>query len=173
MSWVSLAHVTPCRQPEMTRLPAILPAGMRAPVTVKNAVTTRSERGGSERRSGLGAAHAGTVWRWAPSGARASEVHRATAIGAGAIPISIPVRLVGAMRAAAHASGRSESEVWAEAAHEWLRQRQHDDGDDGPLPPPAAAALAVPHRVRSWSAVDAVLTDLRNGKHAIPAAPAA
>lgn len=171
MSWVSLAHVTPCRQPEMTRLPAILPAGMRTPITLTSLITTQGERGGSERIRSLGAARAGTTWRWATSGARATGTHQAPATEISAIPISIPVRLLGAMRAAAHAAGQSESEVWAEAAREWLRQRQHDNG---PLPPtPAAAALAVPRRARSWSAVDAVLTDLRGGKHAMPGAPAA
>ena len=77
--------------------------------------------------------------------------------------------------------GRSESEVWAEAAHEWLARREgaiyllddepcvrlsgsravEDDRDDEP-PPAAPAALPLPLRPhRSWTAIDALLADLR------------
>jgi len=63
--------------------------------------------------------------------------------------------------------GRSESEVWAEAAREWLDHRagvimlRDDDRDDEP-PPAAPAALPQPLRpTRSWTAIDALLADLR------------
>ena len=63
--------------------------------------------------------------------------------------------------------GRSESEVWSEAAHEWLARRAgvvmlfDDDRDDDP-PPAAPTALPLPLRPqRSWTAIDALLADLR------------
>lgn len=169
MSWISLAHVMPCQQPMTTHLPAILPAGTRARGAATRPVAATGQGGDSAARSGLGAARAGVTWRWASPASpvvQASGVRRAPAMAPGATPIAVPERLLRAMRAAACASGRSESEVWAEAAREWLRQRQQDDG---PLPPPAAAALAIPRRARSWSAIDVVLADLRQPRRSAAA----
>jgi hypothetical protein len=67
----------------------------------------------------------------------------------------------------ARLSGKSESEVWAEAASAWLQRRERDD-DFPPTPP--AAAQSCPRRERTaWVAIDALLLDLR----AQPSEPAA
>lgn len=63
------------------------------------------------------------------------------------------------MSAAARAQCRSLSDIWAEAAHEWLRN--HAQEYEPQPPTPAAAALAVPRPARSWTAIDTVLADLR------------
>lgn len=151
MSWVSLAHMTPGRPLATTHLRA-------RHVDERRDQSAHNVHAGVA--AGLGAARAGNEWQWAGP-TRSVTALRAVppALTPREFPLSIPAALVSAMRTAAHASGRSESEVWAEAAREWLRQRQHDEG---PLPPAPAAALAVPRRVRSWSAIDALLADLRS-----------
>jgi hypothetical protein len=67
----------------------------------------------------------------------------------------------------AQLAGKSESELWAEAARAWLSRRERDDD----LPPtPPAAAQPCPRRERTaWVAIDALLLDLR----AQPSEPAA
>jgi hypothetical protein len=71
------------------------------------------------------------------------------------------------MALAARMAGKSEDEVWAEAARAWLQRRECDD-DFPPTPP--AAAQPCPRRERTaWVAIDALLVDLR----AQPSEPAA
>jgi hypothetical protein len=73
--------------------------------------------------------------------------------------------LLAAMSEAAATGGRSQSEVWAEAAREWLLR--HRPEDDPQPPPPAASALrpaaqrAAAERERCWAAIDILLSDLR------------
>lgn len=70
--------------------------------------------------------------------------------------------LLHAMTAAARATGRHESEVWAEAAREWLARHTPDDD---PPPPPGASAHAPIMRAtrdRCWGAIDVLLGDLRH-----------
>jgi hypothetical protein len=73
--------------------------------------------------------------------------------------VRIPADLVRRMSLEARLSGKSESEVWAEAARAWLMRRACDD-DFPPTPP--AAAQPCPRRERTaWVAIDALLVDLR------------
>lgn len=158
MSWFSMAHTMARPLPLTLRLPAHLMCTPARHVSTGAGATTAV--GGSVAHTGLGAARAGTSWDWATH-AQAGDLHRGAPAAAptpAAAPISIPAGVLREMREAARASGRSESVVWAEAAREWLRRRQHDDG---PLPPAPPAALPVPRRARSWETIDAVLADLR------------
>lgn len=181
MSWVSLAYLTPCRLPATTRLPADL---MDARAHRAHAGMSAAGSGAAKAAS-LGTASASPVWGWASPAANpaAATTGDTTAARRGPLPavpsaprsavqLAIPAGVLSAMREEAGASGRDESEVWAEAAREWLRQRRRDDG---PQPPtPAAAALAVPRRVRSWSTIDAALAELRQPRRvASPGEPAA
>lgn len=179
MSWVSLASLTPDRLPATTRLPADLLAARARRTLVEVSASNGGISRGGDRGASLGAARAGALWTWAaptlgpaPRGAASDQrLAAAPRAGAGATPmakprtveqpapLSVPETVVRAMREAARAAGRTESEVWAEAARSWLREQRRDDG---PQPPtPAAAALAVPRRARNWSTIDAVLADLR------------
>jgi hypothetical protein len=70
--------------------------------------------------------------------------------------------LLAAMTAAAAATGRHESEIWAEAAREWLARHTPDDD---PPPPPGAiqrAPVVRAARDRCWGAIDVLLGDLRH-----------
>lgn len=129
----------------------------------------------------LGAATAAPIWGWARpsrSGARQVETVAAevTRRGATTAPerteLPMAPTLLRAMTEAARATGRSESEVWAEAAREWLRWHTH--GDDPQPPEPGASA---PHpaavrdeRERCWQAIDVLVNDLRAPQPARPAA---
>jgi hypothetical protein len=116
----------------------------------------------------LGAASAGRSWRWAAAPAGDTERHppveRAPLPTIPTTTLRMSALLMRMMDDAARASGRDAAEVWAEAAREWLRQR--DRHDDEPQPPaPVAAALAVPRRDQVWCGIDAVLADLRAPRH--------
>lgn len=71
--------------------------------------------------------------------------------------VRIPADIVRAMTAAARNTGRSERELWAEAAREWLNSRAH--GDE---PPPATPAAALPTVTRSWEEIDSLMAQLRH-----------
>jgi hypothetical protein len=58
----------------------------------------------------------------------------------------------------ARASGRSERDLWTEAAGAWLSSHSFDDD---PVPPAPSAALAIPVANRSWDMIDDVLSALR------------
>lgn len=111
---------------------------------------------------GLGSARAGGQWAWvdapaclaataAPMPASARETGEGSCVRA-------PIEVLRRMSAAAQAQGRSESDVWVEAAREWLRRREI-----APTPPPAASAPSVPTRriARIWDDIDALLVELR------------
>ncbi len=124
-------------------------------------------------RVGLGSARTTGQWTWAtsvtserprsaasPSLSQAAVV-RSVAAAEGAC-VRAPMELLGQMAAAARALGRSESDVWVEAAREWLRRREGEPGA-----PPAAAALGVSpvsqprRRDRIWDDIDTLLIELR------------
>ncbi len=69
--------------------------------------------------------------------------------------------------AVARALGRSEEDLWLEAATEWLTR--HLD-DDPPPSAPASARMARPQRQRTWTEIDAVMADLRGTEQGEPAA---
>ncbi|MGE5334627.1 MAG: hypothetical protein ACM3N4_08005 [Nitrososphaerota archaeon] len=75
----------------------------------------------------------------------------------------------------AHVLGRSEDDLWAEAAREWLMRRLRND--EPPPTTPAAAPAPSPRTRRLWSEIDAVLADLRHPRYvtapAEPTVPAA
>jgi hypothetical protein len=139
-----------------------------------------------DEAGGLGSARAVGHWRWAhPNTPHALSQHPlAYGPGAGgaterrvvatsASAVRIPEAILRLMREAAWRAGRTESEIWAEAAREWLTRRMLDDE---PQPPtPAAAALPLPRVVGAWEAIDLVLHDLRKTPRLdpSPAVPAA
>lgn len=127
-------------------------------------------------QSHLGSASAGTAWTWAstpPSGATVAPLRRSEPFASpasmqprGASAVRAPIDLLAKMSEAARVQGRSESDVWVEAAREWLRRR------DGVQTPPSAApaylAAAVspaPRMTRVWGEIDAVLQALRGPAH--------
>ena len=169
MSWISLAHTMARPLPLTSRLPADILYTRTPQLSTGTGATIADD--GAVAHTGLGTARAGASWRWAAP-AQVIDLHReAPASEPVAAPISIPAGVLREMREAARASGRSESAVWAEAAREWLRRRQHDDG---PLPPAPSAALPVPLRARSWDSIDAVLAELRQAERStISGEPAA
>ena len=137
--------------------------------------------------AGLGSARASVQWAWAVEPAlmppttqeipAAASAHTASA--AQGTCLRAPVEVLREMSAAARGLGRSESEVWVEAAREWLRRREGEPGA-----PPAAAApvvassVAAPRRIsRLWDDIDALLIELRApaiaAAHECDGAPAA
>lgn len=108
----------------------------------------------------MASASAGPAWRWisaSPAATRAEIAPLSPPVKPG--HVRIPVDLIRRMSLEARLSGKSESEVWAEAARAWLSRRERDDD----LPPtPPAAAQPCPRRERTaWVAIDALLIDLR------------
>jgi hypothetical protein len=105
-------------------------------------------------------------------GAPVTPVGLPTASASGSAPVAGERRevrmvpeLLRAMTAAAAATGRQESEIWAEAAREWLARHTPDDD-----PPPPDAARHAPvmraTRDRCWGAIDVLLGDLRHTQSA-------
>lgn len=124
---------------------------------------------------GLGSARASERWSWSgagraerrgsahpvalhPRGQRVADTRAETE----ASVVRIPAEIVRAMARAARNTGRSERELWAEAAREWLSSRSH--GDEPPPATPAALPVAGP--ARSWDEIDGLMAQLR-----LPAGP--
>ncbi|MFI5274920.1 MAG: hypothetical protein ACHQ4H_17965 [Ktedonobacterales bacterium] len=124
--------------------------------------------GGTMSAGGLGTARASDRWQWAPvrvemrsqgAAVAAEERSEPRRIATSASAVRIPEGVLRTMRKAAWSAGRTESEIWAEAAREWLMRRAREDE---PQPPtPAAAALPVPRVAHAWHAIDALLAELR------------
>lgn len=118
----------------------------------------RVASGPSTPVAGLGSARAASEWAWAEGPARpAAAPARVAAHGS---CVRAPADVLARMSAIAEAQGRSESDVWVEAAREWLRRREV-----APVTPPVASAppVVVARRVaRVWDAIDALLVDLRS-----------
>ena len=113
---------------------------------------------GAAPSAGLGSARTSGQWAWADAPARPAAAARPAAPAREGASLRAPVELLGQMAEAARALGRSESDVWVEAAREWLRRREL-----APVTPPAAPAQsATPHRIaRVWDDIDALLIELR------------
>ncbi len=131
--------------------------------------------------AGLGSARAASQWAWSAEPVRPTRPAPLTpaaaaraAVARGGACLRAPVEVLSQMSAAARAAGRSESEVWVEAAREWLRRREGEPG----APPAAAQPVAMPPRrvTRAWDDIDALLIALRAPAAALPdcaGAPAA
>lgn len=111
-----------------------------------------------------------TTRRAAPSdGASAITRRQEPSSAPNVIAESTAPGLAVAIAEAAQLLGRDESAIWAEAAREWLGHHLGlvaigaDDAHDDPPPTAPAAAVAVMTRraSRCWSAIDALLADLR------------
>jgi hypothetical protein len=72
--------------------------------------------------------------------------------------VHVPAEIGQIMAQIARASGRSEGDLWTEAAGAWLSSHSYDDD---PLPPAPSAALAIPFVNRSWDMIDDLLSALR------------
>jgi hypothetical protein len=126
-------------------------------------------RGALTLHAGLGSARASERWGWAGGDGSAPRTgtdrlalqplppRTPTAYDASASVVRIPAEIVRAMAQAARNSGRSERELWAEAAREWLYSRSH--GDEPPPATPAALTVAGP--ARSWDEIDGLMERLR------------
>ncbi|HEX6540371.1 MAG TPA: hypothetical protein VF040_01345 [Ktedonobacterales bacterium] len=124
----------------------------------------------------LGAATADARWRWASP--RAGCVTPATVRDdeeAAATQLVVTRELRAEMAEMAYALGRSEDDVWAEAAREWLLRHMRDD--EPPPTTPAAAPVPTVRTRRLWSEIDAMLADLRHPRYVAappePTVPAA
>lgn len=115
----------------------------------------------SQTRS-LGAATADARWRWASphAGTVSSATHDENTVAARLI---VTRELRADMAEMALAMGRSEDEVWAEAAREWLMRRMRND--EPPPTTPAAAPSPSPRTRRLWGEIDAMLADLRHPRY--------
>jgi hypothetical protein len=72
--------------------------------------------------------------------------------------VHVPAEIGQVMAEIARASGRSEGDLWTEAADAWLSSHSFDDD---PLPPAPSAALPIPAANRSWDMIDDLLSALR------------
>ncbi len=141
-------------------------------------------RSAGRRAPSLGSAYTAEVWSWEAPRRTPAPVAKDTKVqpispfasapaADRGVALRVPATVLRRMSAAARASGRSEGDIWAEAAEEWLTRYTLDNE---PQPPtPAAAALSGPRPTRSWSAIDALLTELRASEvsQSQPSLPAA
>ena len=167
MTWLSLAYEAPGVLPAAPRAHLRPHGGLSAQLahSMTPAPLTPSAPSYLPPRvpAPLGSAAIAGRWQWAGT-MRPQPSPPAPRMAA----VRMPPALLEEMAAAARVSGRSLSDVWAEAAREWLSQHAREDE---PQPPtPAAAALAVPRPPRSWVGIDAILSDLRHAPASAPAA---
>lgn len=121
--------------------------------------------GGVLDRDTLGSATAAQGWTWA-------EAPLAAISG---IPVASPFAADDEMRqritSAAVAFGRTEAEIWAEAARERLARHHYDD--EPPPTAPAAAPARSPRSAHTWAASDDLLAALCAPASVPSGAPAA
>jgi hypothetical protein len=72
--------------------------------------------------------------------------------------VHVPAEIRQMMAQVARVNGRSERDLWTEAADAWLASHTNDDD---PVPPAPSAALALPAASRSWDMIDDLLSALR------------
>ena len=161
MSWYALTHgfLEPDDQTRRTNMPAIW-----APVRLPQPAPDTGAPGS------LGAATADARWRWASPRAGCVTTDVAThADNERMDHASAPTRLHVApelraeMAGMAEALGRSEDDIWAEAAREWLLRRLRND--EPPPTTPAAASLPNPRTHQLWSEIDVMLAELRQPRY--------
>jgi hypothetical protein len=182
MSWFTPVLLTPNERRSGACAPRAASSASAGTITAAGAQRAR------ERGAGLGSARVGVQWAWSASPAQMTTTAPAMTAAATTRAVSdaqgtclrAPVEVLRQMSAAARGLGRSESEVWVEAAREWLRKRE-----GAPGAPPAAAAPAIasvgavaPRRItRLWDDIDALLIELRApaiaAAHECDGAPAA
>jgi hypothetical protein len=182
MSWFTPILLTPNERSSGACAPRAANSASAGTITVAGAQRA------AERGAGLGSARVGVQWAWSTSPAQMTTTAPAMTVAATTHAVSdaqgtclrAPVEVLRQMSAAARGLGRSESEVWVEAAREWLRKREGEPGA-----PPAAAAPVVasvgsiaPRRItRLWDDIDALLIELRApaiaAAHECDGAPAA
>jgi hypothetical protein len=126
----------------------------------------------------LGSATAEARWRWAsPEAGRvtATPAERSSGEGIVAPRRDVARELRAEMAEMARVMGRSEDDIWAEAAREWLMRRLRNDGP--PPTTPAAAPVPGARPSRMWNEIDELLSELRHPRYitapAAPTAPAA
>jgi hypothetical protein len=117
--------------------------------------------------SGLGSAIAGP-WSWDERSSTSAMrgmggTHAAPRTPAG-VRLNAPAGTLRRMAEAARALGRSESDVWVEAAREWLLRHYPENSNEGhaPCSAQAPAAHALTRRLRAWRAIDDLLDTLRD-----------
>lgn len=113
----------------------------------------------------LGSSIAG-AWRWdsAPARQERDSDRQKAPPRQEVVRLRAPSETLRRMTEAARALGRTESDVWTEAAREWLQRHGpggHDEGHElyAVVAPPDSAAR---RRAREWRAIDAVLDTLRD-----------
>ncbi|MGH2502596.1 MAG: hypothetical protein ACRDID_08790, partial [Ktedonobacterales bacterium] len=138
-----------------------------------NTTWATDERGArSGEPQSIGSAWASGAWAWAGSAAQPVQIAQPMAAAsmraAPAQPgasLRAPVELLARMSEAARACGRSESDVWVEAAREWLRRRDSETGAApvAPITPAQSEPSAASTRrsARRWDEIDALLFELR------------
>lgn len=131
------------------------------------AADERGARPGQPHNVGIGSAWASGAWAWAGSAAQpaSATLRRAATTAQAGANLRAPVDLLARMSEVAQACGRSESDVWAEAAREWLRRREGEAGAApvAPIAPAQAEWPVAPTRrsARRWDEIDALLIELR------------
>ncbi len=116
--------------------------------------------------SKLGTSIAGS-WSWdsmPPASARESPQCPASCEREG-VHLSAPREMLRRMASAARALGRSESDIWVEAAREWLLRHEPEGAagrraNSGARETPAITFRA--RRMRAWREIDGVLDTLRD-----------
>lgn len=126
----------------------------------------------------LGAATADARWRWAsPEAGNVTPItaQRGRDTEVVTAHLGVARELRAEMAEMARVMGRSEDDIWAEAAREWLMRRLRNDGP--PPTTPAAAPVPGARPSRMWNEIDELLTELRHPRYitapAAPTAPAA
>src|SRR5579859_4295867 len=116
---------------------------------------------------GLGSAVAGP-WSWdnapATTGGSIQSAPQPAPRQPAGVRLTAPAGTLRRMADAAYALGRSESDVWVEAAREWLQRHEPEDPDGGDALGGSHAPIspAIARRARTWRAIDEVLDTLRD-----------
>jgi hypothetical protein len=119
--------------------------------------------------SSLGSSVAG-AWSWErDQPAEAIDTpHSTDSFEPEGVRLSAPPELLQRMASAARALGRSESDIWVEAAREWLLRHEPEGPTNGhadSVTRDEAARRCLARRSRSWRDIDHILCELRESSH--------